>query len=142
MKKLILFFGLMFAGLSTLQAANSSQGYDYESHYKMIHTAELKKLLASNDNFLIFDARPKKFQDDAVLPKAKYLPSDSADDIILKMAPDKSQKIVVYCASIECPASKYLAERMVYLGYTNVFKYPEGIDGWEKAGNEFVKPTN
>ena len=142
MKKILALLSFLTLAFCDLSAKAESNGYDYESHYKMIHTDALNKLLNSNETFLIFDARPTKYQDDEVLPKAKFLPSDSSEDIITKLAPSKSEKIIVYCASVECPASKYLAERLVYLGYTNVYKYPEGIDGWSKAGNKFVKPTN
>jgi len=48
-------------------------------------------------------------------------------------AGDKTKPLVFYCLS-ECWMSWNAAKRAVSLGYANVFWYPEGTDGWEKAG--------
>jgi PQQ-dependent catabolism-associated CXXCW motif protein len=45
---------------------------------------------------------------------------------------DKSRKLVVYCRA-DCWMSWNLAKRLATLGYTSVYWYPEGTDGWEAA---------
>jgi PQQ-dependent catabolism-associated CXXCW motif protein len=49
-------------------------------------------------------------------------------------AGDKSRLIVFYCLA-DCWMSWNAAKRAVSLGYANVGWYPEGADGWEKAGH-------
>jgi PQQ-dependent catabolism-associated CXXCW motif protein len=46
---------------------------------------------------------------------------------------DLSRKIVVYCLK-DCWMSWNAAKRAKTYGYINVFWYPEGTDGWTKAG--------
>lgn len=106
--------------------------------YKTITTEELKKVIDGNTGVLIFDAR-KKYKG-GFISGAKGLPYDSSEKEIsdtLKSTP-KNAMIVVYCANPDCPVSKYLAEKLVGMGYTNVYKYPDGIAGWLDA--EY--PTN
>lgn len=104
--------------------------------YKVVHTQELKKLIESHPSSLvIIDARPaKRFI--THIPGAKSIPYDSEDAVIISTLPDKKAMIVVYCVSKECPVSGTLAEKLIHMGYANVFKYPEGIAGWEDSGNK------
>jgi PQQ-dependent catabolism-associated CXXCW motif protein len=46
---------------------------------------------------------------------------------------DKTRKLIVYCRT-DCWMSWNLAKRLAALGYTRVYWYPEGTDGWEAAG--------
>lgn len=54
---------------------------------------------------------------------------------------DKATKLVFYCYSEQCQASHMAAKAAVDAGYTNVFVFPAGITGWEKAGKATEKPT-
>ncbi len=47
---------------------------------------------------------------------------------------DRSKPIVFYCRT-HCWASWNGAKRAIELGYRNVLWYPDGADGWEKAGH-------
>jgi PQQ-dependent catabolism-associated CXXCW motif protein len=46
---------------------------------------------------------------------------------------DRAKPLVIYCLR-ECWMSWNAAKRAVALGYSNVIWYPDGADGWEKAG--------
>ena len=100
--------------------------------FKEIHTEELKQVLDSKKPVLLFDARKKITV--GVLPGAKPLAYDASEQAVAKAVGShpKDYMIVVYCARTECPLSKYLAENLVGQGYTNVYKYPEGIEAWMK----------
>lgn len=89
---------------------------------------------------LLFDARSGKWDDGRRLPGAKSLNAASSDEEIAQAAPDKAAPIVTYCAGTTCPASGQLAAKLVKLGYTKVTEYPEGIAGWEKAGQPIQPP--
>lgn len=101
-----------------------------ELPYKIIHAKELKSWIDSGKQFQLIDARPKKYDDGDVITGAKFLPYNSEEQLIKKMLPARDAVIVVYCASLQCPASKYLAEKLLAMGYKNVYKYPEGINDW------------
>jgi PQQ-dependent catabolism-associated CXXCW motif protein len=47
---------------------------------------------------------------------------------------DKSKWLVLYCRP-DCWASWNAAKRALSLGYTNVYWYPAGADGWSAAGH-------
>jgi PQQ-dependent catabolism-associated CXXCW motif protein len=49
-------------------------------------------------------------------------------------AKDKSRLVVFYCLA-DCWMSWNAAKRAMSLGYSNVAWYPEGADGWAKAGH-------
>lgn len=101
--------------------------------YKEIHTEELKKLMDSKKPMLVLDARKKL--SGGLLPGAKHLSYDADAHTIEKTmgSHSKDYMIVVYCARVQCPLSKYLAENLISAGYTNVYKYPEGIEEWMKT---------
>lgn len=111
-----------------------------EAHgYTTINTEGLKKLLAAGKKALVFDARFGKYDDGRRIEGATQLGANASAKDIAKAAPDKNAKIVLYCTNLKCPASKTLAHKMVALGYKNIVKYPDGIEGWVAAGNKATK---
>lgn len=66
-----------------------------------------------------------------ILPGAVLLASS---EDISALPPDKSKKLVFYCANTHCGASHTAAEKALMAGYTNVRVMPDGIAGWVKAG--------
>lgn len=47
---------------------------------------------------------------------------------------DRSDTLVFYCWSPECPAAGMAAETAVHLGYSEVYCMRAGITGWQDAG--------
>src|SRR5690606_34751506 len=47
---------------------------------------------------------------------------------------DKGTRVVVYCASRECPASENTARKLEEAGFSNVMDFEEGMQGWKDAG--------
>ncbi|HCE47001.1 MAG TPA: hypothetical protein DET40_25925 [Lentisphaeria bacterium] len=105
---------------------------------KAITTAELQKIVADK-SALIFDARTGKYDTGERVPGAKTLSAANTADEIAKAIPDKNAAVVTYCANTACPASGDLAGTLKKMGYTNIMEYPEGIEGWIKAGNKVDK---
>ncbi|OGV61119.1 MAG: hypothetical protein A2X45_15015 [Lentisphaerae bacterium GWF2_50_93] len=101
-------------------------------------TAELQKIVADK-SALIFDARTGKYDTGERVPGAKTLSAANTADEIAKAIPDKNAAVVTYCANTACPASGDLAGTLKKMGYTNIMEYPEGIEGWIKAGNKVDK---
>jgi rhodanese-related sulfurtransferase len=104
----------------------------------MLSTEEFKNIVDKKSS-LIFDARTGKYDNGERIPGAKSLSAASSAEEVTNAIPDKNASIVTYCANPKCPASAALAEHLKKLGYTNIMEYPEGIDGWIKAGNKVDK---
>lgn len=100
--------------------------------YKDLSTKQMRKLLESEQAILIFDARTEEQDDGRRIGKAKRLPYNTPDEEIQTAVP-KDAVIVVYCTHAKCLTSRYLAESMVRLGYPNVYRYPDGLEGWTNA---------
>ncbi len=105
-----------------------------------VNTAGLVALIAAKVPMVIIDARSGKNDDGKRIPGAKSINAGSTDEEIKALLPDKSALIVTYCANLECPASHQLAEKLMKAGYINLIEYPEGIEGWQKAGHK-VEPA-
>lgn len=126
MLKLILTFSFIFSALVAGPTAP----------IRVVHTQDVSEMIAAGKPVVIIDARSIPYDDLNRIPGAKLLPYNSPEKEIREALPSPNALIVVYCTSPKCPASNYLAERLVRLGYKNVSKYPEGISSWMAAGNK------
>ena len=104
-------------------------------HLAEVNTAALKILLSSGVPPILVDARSGKYDDGRRIANAISLAPDAKAEDIQSALKSKDTPIVTYCANLKCQASKMLAERLIALGYKNVMKYPQGIEGWVGEGN-------
>lgn len=144
MKKFIL---ALVVGFSPLCVANACAHHGHEGEhehaehtgYTEIHAEALKAWYDEGHEMIVLDARSEPYYDGTLLPNAIWLPYDASDKDLQAAAPEKTSLIVVYCSSIECPASAFLVKRLVAEGYTNLYKYPEGLEDWIQKGYPVVK---
>lgn len=61
-----------------------------------------------------------------------FIPYNDIDRNLDKLPKDKATKIVLYCRSGRMSA--IAAEKMVKLGYTNVWNLKEGMNEWQQKG--------
>ena len=94
---------------------------------------ELRQELETGAVTLVEALGPAYFED-AHLPGAINIPHDRVDELAPKLLPDKTARIVVYCASGPCQNSEIATLRLGKLGYTNVADYHEGKAEWLGAG--------
>ena len=106
--------------------------------YGEIDTAGLQALLNAGTPVTLLDARTGQWDDGRRIVGAKALAPDATAEQAAALIPAKNSLVVAYCSGLKCPASKKLAENLIKLGYTNLVKYPDGIDGWTAAGNKIV----
>lgn len=135
MRSFLVFLCLVFVvPVSICSAQGVKEATKSAKSYQEIHTEELKKLVDQKKPMTIIDARIKYAG--GRLPGAVLLPHTADENEIKKAIGSlpKETMIVVYCSNVKCPVSKYLAKRLVSLGYTNVYKYPEGVSGWLEKG--------
>ncbi len=69
-----------------------------------------------------------------VIPGAVLLPHYADYDVATKLPPDRSEKLVFYCANERCMASHKAAQRAAEAGYSDESILPAGIMGWTRAG--------
>lgn len=128
---------------------------------KVIHTQQLNELL-QNSKPLVIDVsdsprRPENFPATSTwlpkphpgIPGAIWIPgaglaappADVEQRYKQQLGSDLSRLIVVYCHE-KCWLSWNGAKRAIQYGYTNVYWYPDGIEGWRKAKlpTEVLKP--
>lgn len=127
MKQFIISFLLTLAAMTNVSAHS-------DHSYKEIHTEQLKEWYDQNKEMIILDARNEKYFDGILLPKAVFIPHNTPITQLKQVLPSKDSLIVVYCSNKDCPASKLLAKRLVNEGYTNIYKYPEGLAEWQQKG--------
>lgn len=106
---------------------------DTQHAYQEIHTDELQSWYAEDREMILLDARGDSFNG-TLLPKGIWMPYNASDETIENALPSKDALLVVYCANPTCPVSSMLSKHLIDLGYTNVYKYPEGIKEWVALG--------
>ena len=110
-----------------------------QAEIRTIDTEGLQQIVAGGAEARIIDARSAKYDDGKRIPGAIALTADASDESIAAALPDKEAQVITYCSNLKCPASEKLAKRLTALGYNNVVKYPDGIEGWSTAGQKVVE---
>jgi rhodanese-related sulfurtransferase len=99
-----------------------------------ISREDLWQKIERGDDFVLVDALAPLSYAAAHLPGAITMPPDFETDRALRRIPDRDTEIVVYCASETCDSSLVVADRLMELGYRNVFHYAGGKRDWAEAG--------
>ena len=85
------------------------------------------EMMAQDDGHVIVDVRRQDEYDAGHIPGAILIPNESIKTDRPEELPDLDQIILVYCRSGN--RSKEAAQKLVELGYTNVYEFG-GIDTW------------
>ena len=80
------------------------------------------------------------YKPEANIARSQWLAVDTiTEKLAAEKVASKAETIVTYCGGPQCPSSKQAAEKLVTLGYTNVFAYEGGLKDWSEAGLPLVK---
>jgi rhodanese-related sulfurtransferase len=99
----------------------------------LITRDELKAAIDAG-TITVVDALGGIYYEKQHLPGAVALAPVDVDARAATVLPDHSAAIATYCSNPACPNSGQVAARLTALGYVNVRKYAEGIEGWTVAG--------
>lgn len=123
--KILIIMLLMFAGLTLIACggARRTSGLGYER----ITPEEAKKLMDTEENYVILDVRTQEEFDEGHIPGAILIPDFEIREKAGQLLPDKNQLILVYCRTGR--RSQNAAAELAALGYTNVKEFG-GITIW------------
>jgi rhodanese-related sulfurtransferase len=123
MKKLM----LIVMVLMLLTACGQTENSNKEAVYMNITAEEAKRIMDSEEGYIILDVRTQEEYDDGHIPGAIVISHEEIVEKAEKVLTDKDQLILVYCRSGR--RSKIAAEALVKLGYTNILEFG-GIIDW------------
>ena len=119
---------ICLAALCLLGFAGCAQEEDIvENTYQQITPQEAKRLMDTEENYIILDARTEEEFAEGHIENAILMPEYEVADRAEAELPDKDILILVYCCSGR--RSKIAAEALAELGYTNVKEFG-GIIDW------------
>ena len=107
------------------------------SSSKKLHIAEvtaedLKRHMEAGGDLMVINVLDKKYFDDCHIKGSMSVP---LDDLKSQAASwDKNKKIVVYCASYQCSASREAFKLLDEMGFTNIAAYEGGMKEWHEKG--------
>ena len=123
MKKLI----FLLLAVMMLTACGQDTEKDQGAVYVNITAEEAKRIMDSEEGYIILDVREQDEYDVGHIPGAILIPYTQIEEKAKKTLPDKDQLILVYCRSGR--RSKIAAEALAKLGYANIKEFG-GIIDW------------
>ena len=113
--------------INTVHAITLQTPAEREGTYKQISMDEAVTMMEEQTDYIILDVRtPQEFAEKHI-PNAINVPNESIGDKTIPELPREDQLILVYCRSGN--RSKQASEKLVALGYTNVYEFG-GINDW------------
>ena len=123
MKKLV----FLLLAVVLLTACGQDKENDQRAAYVNITAEEAKRIMDSEEGYIILDVRTQEEYDQGHIPNAILIPDTEIKNKAEEVMTDKDQLILVYCRSGR--RSKLAAEALVDLGYTNIKEFG-GIIDW------------
>ena len=99
-----------------------------KSMYQQITPQEAKKIMDSDEEYIILDVREQYEFDHGHIAGSILIPYTEIENKAKEMLPDKDKLILVYCRSGR--RSKIASKSLAKLGYTNIKEFG-GIIDWE-----------
>jgi rhodanese-related sulfurtransferase len=132
-KQILVFFvvvGILLAGCQSKSVAGEKVDVAGGS-YQNITVNELNTMLKNKDFVFVNVHIPFAGN---IAGTDLSIPYDQIEQNLSQMPSDKTSKIVLYCRSGHM--SQIAAEKLVSLGYTNIWNLKGGMVDWEQAGYE------
>ena len=102
----------------------------------VITREEVENETEASDDILVVNVLHREDYEKEHIPGSVNVPHDAPDflDQVKRKAAGKDQKIILYCAHADCPASKMAEDKLREAGYTNTAHYPGGMKEWKEKG--------
>ncbi len=95
-----------------------------------IRPPDVKRMLDSNEDFVLIDVREADEHAKGIIPGAVKLPRGILERDIAQVTTDKDRKIVLYCGGGY--RSALAAVNLQKMGYRNVISMDGGWKGWQE----------
>ncbi len=93
---------------------------------------------AADQDFVLVDVREKHEWNEGYIPGAVHVPRGHLESQIEEVVPDKSKKVVLYCAG--GVRSLMAGNTLQQMGFKDVVSMASGFGGWKGSGYNFVQP--
>jgi len=113
---------------------NPHSGTALDALLPPVDAAELQAAL-EDPSVLVIDAQGDGQYEAAHLPGAVDF---SLDDVLTQaeaQIDDADRRVILYCTDSSCLGAEFVGTQLVDAGYTNVGRFPGGVDEWAKAGH-------
>jgi rhodanese-related sulfurtransferase len=117
-----------FVGLLLALAATTSVNAHPVS---VLSLSEVRALMEGKRAVYIYDANDLESYLKGHIPGAVWVQYNAVT--AAELPPAKDAKLIFYCYNPQCGASDQAAEHAISLGFRNVWRMPEGIQGWREA---------
>lgn len=108
--------------------------------YTEVSADEVKQMIDNKEKVVLIDANGASTYKKGHLEGAVNLtPKQITADSLAKVAPSKDTTLVFYCGGFSCPSSAKAAKAAHEAGYTNLKKFPGGLEEWEQKGYPLIK---
>lgn len=114
------------------------KGSTLKEGVKQITYNQFMKIRKSGEKYVLLDVLPPDSYAKGHIEGAASFPVTDISEQTAAGKLSKSDNIVVYCGSFQCPASTEAAKKLSALGY-NVLDYKGGLKEWQDKGNNLVK---
>ena len=118
---------ILLLAVMMFTACGQAKENDREAVYVNITAEEAKKIMDTEEGYIILDVRTQEEYDQGHIPGAIVISHEEIAKKAKEVLTDKEQLILVYCRSGR--RSKIAAEALVELGYTNIKEFG-GIIDW------------
>ncbi len=101
-------------------------------------TIEELEAALEDPNVVVIDAQGEdegNYEKAHIAGALNFALDDVAEQAALAVS-DKDQRVVVYCTDQDCLGAEFVGTLLVQAGYSNVGRFPGGVDGWAKAGRQ------
>lgn len=101
---------------------------------KTISTEKLRERMNDIHDVTIINTLPEEDFAETKIEGAINIPQELPDfaERVEKAVGNKNAEIVVYCASERCDSSTRAAQKLERAGFTNVYDYEVGAEGWQR----------
>jgi rhodanese-related sulfurtransferase len=97
----------------------------------VLSLSEVNALLDGKETVYIYDANDRESYLAGHIPGARWVQYNAVT--AAQLPPAKDAKLIFYCYNPQCGASEQATARAMALGFRNVWRMPEGIQGWRAA---------
>lgn len=105
-----------------------------------ISAKQLEEMQQREGEFLLVNTLDEQDFPATHIPDSVNIPQsqDEFAERVEREAGGRDKKVVVYCASEQCHSSTQAAEKLEAAGFSHVYDFEAGAEGWKQAGHELA----